>query len=1021
MKTYEIKMNRSRWYSLIVFVLCVAMIVVMLSPYFSYGKKTSTFVTANGNKDMLYGKSWLLSGTEKTSEVEIDGTKYTVYPEGYKRVDIDEKGKATLYSANVLRVNQVVAFNAFVKCVANYNEIAQAYEESLAYEQEAVEIMAFAEEVSAVLLDKINEDKGLDTLPVTGVVVSEESTTKETETQEQKDNKSVTQWTKNSERRLEQIHGYVAAGKEQLQIAEDAVKNAYEAVVEAYDVDVTLPWIAEDTEKYIPVFKAAYPDEYNEAYVTVADEEFAVFLAKKYPDDFAPYVDEGKALDRLYTNVSKNVSEDAWSDLKKAYIVASNGLTGENADEAIVAMELPEANEKAVNDQFVKILFGKLDQKSDAYKYEYVQTALPAFKDYMAKKYPVEYKNFQSADKAKDNLYTFIVSDLGNEELEALYEEFIATLPEFDAAAKAAIIDEALGAKVELKYSLNSEEKAEVEAAPEMNEAADNEEATEEAAEEAPAAEPKKIELDAVNTYDGFVALLDTIGDRGDKDALLADVEVQLDEMAAGMKANNALNYDAAIIALNLDAFKDFLAEKYPEDYAKLSNPDLDAKENFYYYKFTPYYDKNDTKSANKYFDEFIKNNGQLTPEQMIEVLGKMDPETTAKWMADGAVDSKLVKQDEELYGTYVDAYVKAFDKEFKEYLREQYPEDYVTAGLEYKEQKKGFAKFVKAEMKKIKGNDKKALYAEFVEANGELKESDEKEALAEMTAILAGKMSDEKRDTKTYGALDKEISKSNKAAAKAAAALKNSESAVKNGGAKQTSEKALKDRDFIIKQIGSMNELEAAYDLPVSVLDYNDVEPETGDRYDVKNNEQFEVNAYDLEKAVSGEDMLMATEVKVSYKDNNNELTFTFANGDEKKTTYAAKFNYDSKKTLSVLGYVAFPTDYAEFEKEISAKIQGYFINDVVLVPILMFILCVVGAVLALLKKDSFACGICAGVAGLMGVIAYLTSQFLKLGTCWWLHFLFCIALLIVGGLHAYFGIKEVIAEKKKIEEISI
>ena len=69
MKTYEIKMNRSRWLSCLIAVLCLALIIMMLCPYFTYGSDSTTLVPENsadgktmGDQNILYGRTWLRSG-----------------------------------------------------------------------------------------------------------------------------------------------------------------------------------------------------------------------------------------------------------------------------------------------------------------------------------------------------------------------------------------------------------------------------------------------------------------------------------------------------------------------------------------------------------------------------------------------------------------------------------------------------------------------------------------------------------------------------------------------------------------------------------------------------------------------------------------------------------------------------------------------------------------------------------------------------------------------------------------------
>lgn len=1031
MKTYEIKMNRSRWYSLIIGILCVAMIVVMLTPYFTYGKKTSEFVPVEGNQKMLFGKSWILNGYE-TSEVKINGTSYTIYPEGYRALDIDDKGKATLSTSNVLRNNQVSALNAFVVCVDNYNEIAQAYEDSLSVQKEAADIYEEALRVHDEIVGKFEADKGLDKKVVGSFDITEIETKSEgDDTEEQADLKNVKQWLKNCSRRMDQINAYVAAGEAQLAVAEKAVMDAYEAVVTAYGLDVELPWIKEDTAKYNEFYKNAYIAEYNEAYVSVANDDFKQFLANKYPEEYAAYAGADKAMDRLYSAVTDSKNGYDIAALKKEFLLTDNGAVynEETADADIAALVLPEAKIGTVSNQFVKAEFNKLDSKDDAYKQAFVDASLQAFKDFMAKKYPVEYKAFLDSNNAADNLYTFVVANLKDKELISLYEKFFAEIPAADGKETADIINAYLsGSKKELKFTLN--------AANENVEVKDeNPDATAEDTDEAPeveAAEEYKTMVSTVFSYTDAVAVLDArlasgIMDSDSYAAAKANLDDNLNAYAEGIKKDNPTGYYAAYVSLHLDAFKEFLVKEYPDDFAALSASDLKAnnnakaKDNFYTYKFTPIYNKNDLKSRNKYFDEYIKAT-TLSTDEMISVIKTMKGDVD--WInADSKVDTEALKNGNS-FDKYVDAYMKAYTAAFKAFLRDKLPEDFAKAGREFKDQKKAYENFTKAKLKKLSASEKNEVYAEFVESNGALSAGDEGKVLTKMTEILAGKMSDEDRDVKTYGVLDAQIKDSDNAAKLAKDALKSSNAALKEAGKSQTSDKAVKDRDFISKQIVSMNGVQEKYAeiYDMEVADFKadgDYKVEKGKRFDIK--KDFELNAYDLEKEASKEDMLLKTDATIKYNAKSGAVTVTYANGDVKETSYATDLSYDSIKHLSILAYVAFPTDYAEFESDIAHYIQGYFINDVVLVPIVMFIFSLVGIVFAILKKDSFASGVCPTIVGLVGTIAYLTSRFLKLGDHRILHLCFCIALLIVGGLQLYFGIRERIAEKKKIDEIVI
>ena len=68
MKTYQIKMSRSRWFSLLLAVLMIVMIVELCTPYFTYGKQTLSFVPPEGGNEKILNGTWKLSGSDETQD-----------------------------------------------------------------------------------------------------------------------------------------------------------------------------------------------------------------------------------------------------------------------------------------------------------------------------------------------------------------------------------------------------------------------------------------------------------------------------------------------------------------------------------------------------------------------------------------------------------------------------------------------------------------------------------------------------------------------------------------------------------------------------------------------------------------------------------------------------------------------------------------------------------------------------------------------------------------------------------------
>ncbi|MBQ3078686.1 MAG: hypothetical protein IJC48_01625 [Clostridia bacterium] len=159
----------------------------------------------------------------------------------------------------------------------------------------------------------------------------------------------------------------------------------------------------------------------------------------------------------------------------------------------------------------------------------------------------------------------------------------------------------------------------------------------------------------------------------------------------------------------------------------------------------------------------------------------------------------------------------------------------------------------------------------------------------------------------------------------------------------------------------------------------------------------------------------LMETEGKVSYKEKNAALTLTFANGEKIDTTYATSVSMNEQKKLSILGYVGFPYNVEDFSAEMAYKINGFYINDVVLVPIILLLLAVIGIVVCFIKKDKMSSGFLPAAFGIVGIVGYFTSDFLKLGERFWIHVGGYAVVLVVAILHIYLCAKKPGAKGKK------
>ena len=155
-------------------------------------------------------------------------------------------------------------------------------------------------------------------------------------------------------------------------------------------------------------------------------------------------------------------------------------------------------------------------------------------------------------------------------------------------------------------------------------------------------------------------------------------------------------------------------------------------------------------------------------------------------------------------------------------------------------------------------------------------------------------------------------------------------------------------------------------------------------------------------------EPAMMTTTGKVKFNDKKNLLTLTFANGDEIETAYTNDLSYNGVKKLSILGYVGFPYNVPDFDSEMAYNIKDFYINDVVLVPIILMILAIAGIILNIVKCGKMSAGYVPAVFALVGIFGYLFSDFLKLGDKFGTHMIGYVVVLVVTALHIFFAAKE-------------
>lgn len=352
------------------------------------------------------------------------------------------------------------------------------------------------------------------------------------------------------------------------------------------------------------------------------------------------------------------------------------------------------------------------------------------------------------------------------------------------------------------------------------------------------------------------------------------------------------------------------------------------------------------------------------------------------------------------------EAYNNAVDEAFKaDYISGN--TDRVRAELIAAAEEKELAAQKKARKAELKGVDAKEVDKELekvaltAEKKAEIAATITDDAVAaeieKQYADYIANMLGEKKDGTLYDKLNANKALAAEGAKAAVDAMNNAENAAKEGEKtyQKKAEKAATD---------SEKELEKLKKTALELLPETVFEDLAGD-YQAAEVAALQYEAYDN---TSSEKAMMETEGKAKYNEKKSTLSLTFANGDKIDTPFGASFGYNEIKHLSILGYVGFPYEVEDFSEEMTYRIENFYINDVVLIPIILLVLCIIGIVMCALKKDKLSAGIVPAILGVVGVIGYLTSDFLKLGDKYTVHIILFAVIFVVAVLHIVLSAKK-------------
>ena len=281
-----------------------------------------------------------------------------------------------------------------------------------------------------------------------------------------------------------------------------------------------------------------------------------------------------------------------------------------------------------------------------------------------------------------------------------------------------------------------------------------------------------------------------------------------------------------------------------------------------------------------------------------------------------------------------------------------------------------------------------------------------EEEMMKQFATMLDEMLGDE-RDSAIYNKLDEYKAVAAAGVAKAQSAVKAADDAAKEAE-KTYFKKADKAKTDAIKEYNKAVAIALKLDPTAEFVELS----KDGAELEAAVSEIAPLDYQEYEKD-NTEKAMMSSEGKAKYTEKKSLLKLTFANGEEYEVDFASSFQYNGIKKLSILGYVGFPYNVEDFTNEMIYRIKDFYINDVVLLPIVLLVMAILGVLLCYFKKDNMFSGVIPAAFGIVGVIGYLCSDFLKLGDRFLLHVICYAVITVFSAIHIWLCVREKKASK--------
>lgn len=167
------------------------------------------------------------------------------------------------------------------------------------------------------------------------------------------------------------------------------------------------------------------------------------------------------------------------------------------------------------------------------------------------------------------------------------------------------------------------------------------------------------------------------------------------------------------------------------------------------------------------------------------------------------------------------------------------------------------------------------------------------------------------------------------------------------------------------------------------------------------------------VERVVNG--ALIETKANYKYSRSSQELTINFedASGEtvySTKCTFLPEISFGGTGEATLVQYLLRPTLHPGLTEELLVEDPDYFINDVIVLPIVLTLLVLLGVVVCCASKDIWIPGAYAIVLGAVGIWGCMSNELLRYGQGRSTHLIYYVVILLaavmmlVARKHRYF-----------------